>query len=91
MALSSLDFISPKITLYYNGRNSHISLLGGFLSLCLLALILSVILYTLWDVLINPQVISSFSYEQNTTKKISQSISYSGINHFIQLFSHTDN
>ena len=91
MALSSLDFISPKITLYYNGRNSHISLLGGFLSLCLLALILSVILYTLWDAFINPQVISSFSYEQNTTKKISQSISYSGINHFIQLFSHTDN
>ena len=91
MSLSSIDLISPKITLYYKGRNSHISLLGGFFSLCLLCLILLIIFYYIWYIFINPKILSSFSYEQNTTEKIFQSISYSGINHFIQLYSHTDN
>ena len=91
MAISKIDFISPKITLYYKGRNSHISLIGGFLSICFLILIFLVFFSIIWNILISPQIISSFAYEQNLSKKILQPISYSGINHFIQLYSYTNN
>ena len=91
MSLSKLDFISPKITLYYNGRNSHISPIGGFLSLCLLALILVLIFYAIWDIVVNPKIESSLIYKQYENNKTYQQISYSGINHFIQLYSRRDN
>ena len=90
MSLSKIDFISPKITLYYNGRNSHISPIGGFLSLCLLALILVLIFYVIWNIIVNPRIESSFIYKQYENNKTIQTISYSGINHFIQLYSLRD-
>jgi len=91
MAISSMDFLSPKITLYYNGRNTHISQIGGLLSISLLVLIIIIIFYILWDI-VNPELSSSFIYEiNNVNDKISQTISYSGINHFIQIYTHTGN
>lgn len=91
MAISSMDFLSPKITLYYKGRNTHISQIGGLLSILLLILIIIIIFYILWDI-ISPELSSSFIYEiNNSNDKISQTISYSGINHFIQIYTHTGN
>ena len=91
MAISSMDFLSPKITLYYKGRNTHISQIGGLLSILLLFLIIIIIFYILWDI-INPKLSSSHIYEiNNVNGKISQAISYSGINHFIQIYTHTGN
>ena len=91
MAISSMDFLSPEITLYYKGRNTHISQIGGLLSISLLFLIIIIIFYIIWDI-ISPELSSSFIYEiNNVNNKISQAISYSGINHFIQIYSHTGN
>ena len=90
MALSNIDFITPKITLYYNGRNSHISRVGGLLSLFFLIVIIILIFYIICD-LLKPEISSSIIYEQITNNKIFQPIDYSGINHFIQIYSHTGN
>ena len=91
MALTSIDFLSPKITLYHKGRNSHVSQIGGLLSLCLLILIFIIIFYIIWDI-INPKLFSLFIYEKyNINNKVSQNISYSGINHFIQIYSNKGN
>ena len=91
MSFASFDFISPKITLNYNGRNSHVSRLGGFLSLCLLFILCIIIFYCFWD-FFHPRYYSSFVYEENTNENlIHQSINYSGINHFLQIYSNSDN
>ena len=90
MSLSTIDFISPKITLYYNGRKSHVSNIGGFFSLCFLVAIFLFIFYIIWDVLVNPKIISSLIYENYLNKKILQPLNYKGINHFIQLYSQKD-
>ena len=91
MPISSLDFISPKITLKYNGRNSHVSKIGGFLSLCLSIIIFILGFYCFWS-LFEPRFYSSFLYEENTNDyKLFQNINYSGINHFLQIYSHSDN
>ena len=65
MSLSAIDFISPKITLYYKGRKSHISNIGGFFSLCLLVIILLLIIYIIWGVLLNPKITSALIYVMN--------------------------
>jgi hypothetical protein len=91
MSFSSLDFISPKITLNYKGNNSHASRIGGLLSLCLLIIIFILIFYCFWD-LIDPKYCSSFIYDEDVIKnKIFQKINYLGINHFIQIYSHNNN
>ncbi len=61
MPLSSIDFLSHKITLFYNGKNSHISHDGGLLSL--LALILSITIHLLQ--IFEPKINSILIYEQN--------------------------
>jgi hypothetical protein len=86
MAISTLDIMSPKITLYYYGRKSHISRIGGLLSLFFLITILILFFYLIWD-LFEPAISSSVIYHQITNDKIYQEINYAGINHFIQLFS----
>lgn len=91
MSLSIFDFISPKITLYYNGRNSHKSPIGGLLSLCLIFIISIYIFYIIWKLLVNPNITSSFIYEENLNTKINQNIDYTGINHFLQIYSNKDN
>ena len=91
MNISSLDFISPKITLKYNGRNSHVSRIGGFLSICLSIIFCILVFYCFWN-LFEPKFYSSFLYEESPNdNKIYQNINYSGINHFLQIYSHSNN
>ena len=92
MSFSSFDFISPKITLYYNGHNSHISRIGGLLSLCLIIIIFIIIFYSFWD-LIEKKYSTSFIYEQNiiNNQKIFHKFNQSGISHFIQIYSNINN
>lgn len=86
MSLSLIDFISPKITLYYNGHSSHISQIGGILSFFLISLITVITFYIFWDIFINPKIISSFAYEKYNNKKIYFSLNFSELNHFIQIY-----
>ena len=90
MPLSSIDLLSPKITLYYNGRNSHISHFGGLLSLIFLFLLIIAIFHFLY-IIVDPQINSAFIYEQNINDiKYNQSFDDSGINHFIQIYSQSN-
>ena len=89
MPISSFDLISPKITLNYNGHNSHISRIGGFLSLCLIITLGFSIFYYVWS-LVNPRNYSTFLYKENVDdNKYLQKINFSGINHFLQIYSHS--
>ena len=90
MPLSSIDFLSPKITLFYNGNNSHISHFGGLLSLLFIViLILSITIHLLQ--IFEPKINSILIYEQNLDdSKYNQTLDYSGINHFFQVYSRTD-
>ena len=90
MSFSSIDFLSPKITLYYNGHNSHISQIGGLLSVLFLIILFLLIFNSFYDI-IDPKINSMFIYEQNSKNMIyNQSLDYSGINHFIQIYSHSN-
>ena len=89
MSLSSIDFLSPKITLFYKGRSSHISRIGGLLSsIFLIVLIIFTINFLLQ--ITDPQISSVSIYEKYMDDiKYNQNLDYSGINHFIQLYSDT--
>ena len=90
MSVSSLDFLSPKITLFYNGHDAHISQIGGLLSILLSMIIATLSLNYIYK-LFDPNLHSVFIYDQiiNNTKYY-QSMDYLGINHFIQIFSHSN-
>ena len=90
MALSKIDFLSPKITLYYNGYNSHISHIGGLLSLFFLILIILLLINFVFP-MIKPEISSIFIYEENIDDAVyNQTIDYSGINHFIQIYGNSN-
>ena len=90
MSLSSIDFLSPKITLYYNGHNSHISHIGGLLSVLFLIILFLLIYKCLYDIF-DPKLNSSIIYEQNSDEnKYIQILDYLGINHFIQMYSRSN-
>jgi len=90
MALSKIDLLSPKITLYYNGYNSHISHIGGLLSLLFLILIILLLINFVFPI-IKPEISSIFIYEENIDDAIyNQTIDYSGINHFIQIYGNSN-
>ena len=91
MKFSSLDVLSPKITLNYKGNNCHSSRMGGFLSLCFFVLLFIIIFYYFWELFL-PNNYSSFIYEDNiNNEKYVQRMNYSEINHFIQIYSHSNN
>ena len=48
MILRKCDFISPKITLYFKGSNSHVSIHSGILSILV---ILIVIIFSIYYIL----------------------------------------
>ncbi len=90
MSLSSIDFLSPKITLYHNGRDSHISKFGGILSFLYLILIILLVINFIYRIL-HPEFYSLYIYDQNVNNtKYIQNIDYLGINHFIQMYSHSN-
>ena len=90
MPFYSFDLISPKITLNYKGNNSHVSRIGGFLSLCLIIILCTLIVYCFIG-LLGKKYYTSCIYEENINQgKIFQTLDYTGINHFIRIFSHTN-
>jgi len=61
MVLKELDFLSPKLTLYFNGQKSHSSKIGGLLTIISYSLVLIFGLYISRDLILrkNPY---SYSY-----------------------------
>ena len=90
MTLSKIDFLSPKITLYYNGKKSHNSHMGGLLSLFFLVIIILLMINFVFQ-MIKPKITSAFIYEENIDDAVyNQTIDYSGINHFIQIYGNSN-
>ena len=90
MPLSFLDFLSSKITLYYNGHDTHRSHVGGLLSLIYLIL-LALLLFNFFIEIFYPKSNSLLIYEENIKEsKYKQNLDYSGLNHFFQIYSHSD-
>ena len=90
MQLSSFDFLSPKITMYHNGHNSHISHIGGLLSVLFFIILFFLAFNFLYDIF-EPRIDSMYVYEQNAKDfKFKQNIDYNGLNHFLQMYSHSN-
>ena len=51
MFLKKFDWISPPITLYFKGENSHVSIYSGILSILLILLLLLLLFIMLWNLL----------------------------------------
>ena len=50
MSLKNLDYLSPKITLFYYGRKRHSSLLGGLLTMIMIILSTCYVSYLLYSI-----------------------------------------
>ena len=61
------DFISPDITLFYNGKDKHSSFFSKILSLLILLLILYLIIYLSLDYILkrNPTSFTYNTYDDN--------------------------
>ena len=72
MFLKKLDFISPKITIYYKGSLKHSSIVSGILSIISVLFIIFMTIYYLFDIIQkkNPAVnhIESFIVDAPTYK-----------------------
>ena len=51
MSLSKLDYISPKITLFYYGKRRHASNLGGILTVLMVLLSASYVFYLIYNII----------------------------------------
>ena len=87
MALESLDFLSPKITIYYYGRKIHSSMAGGILTIIMFLSCISYIIH------ISSELILHCSPNCQYYRKYLQDAGYypfdnkEGIFHFFQLYS----
>ena len=50
MAIKDLDFLSEKINIFFYGRSRHVSIIGGILTLIMVALCITYISYLLMDI-----------------------------------------
>ena len=85
MFLRKLDFLSPQITLYYKGEQSHSSILSGILSvigysICLLFAFVYAIEFINKE---NPKV---YYYNRYIEDAGEFSLNSSSMFHFIQIF-----
>ena len=79
------DFISPDITLFYNGKDKHSSFFSKILSLLILLLILYLIIYLSLDYILkrNP---TSFTYNTYDDNIGMISFNSSGIFHYLYIY-----
>ena len=84
--LNYIDFISPPITLYHLERRTHTSKIGGTLVLFMLIIILSYIVYLLYNLLLHRNITSIF-HRQFQIEPNNYSFNSTSIFHFIKLFS----
>ena len=84
--LKTIDFISPEITLFYHGIDSHSSSISGILSIILLIGFFFLISYLSVDV-IKKQNPTSFYYKKFTEDIDSYPLNSSSILHYIGVYS----
>ncbi len=83
--LKKLDFISPEITLFYRGRESHSSILSGILSIIVFLGILGITIYLSIDV-IAKQHPTSFYFTKFIEEIDSYPLNSSAILHYVSLY-----
>ena len=81
-----MDFLSPKITLYYYEKRGHTSQIGGLFVLTMMSLSLIYISYLVYIVISHKKVTSVF-FQRFEWEAGFYSLNSSSIFHFIQIFS----
>ena len=89
MSFEQIDFLSPKITFYYKGKQRHNSKFGGVLTIIMLFLIFLVVTYYMFCVVTYRNRSSTFY------RKYERDVNYypfntSGIFHFFQFHKNND-
>lgn len=86
MSLKEIDFLSPKITLYYYGSKSHKSLLGSIISLIMVFLSSVYIFYLFYSVI--KHKISNFMFYKSYLTEAGHYIfnDTTGIYHYFQVY-----
>ena len=86
MLLKNLDYLSPQITLFYNGNRKHSTIFGAILTLVLF--IISIIYITNLIINISNHELSNFVFYRNYKTDISQYYfnDSTGIFHYFQIF-----
>ena len=88
MFFKHLDFLSPKVTLYYNGFLSHSTIISVFLSIISIVFILILTIYFLSDLITRKNPISSYFNAFKEDAGVFE-VSNSSLFHFINI--HTVN
>ena len=83
--LKKLDFLSPEITLFYRGRESHSSILSGILSILLFLGLLGITIYLSIDV-IAKQHPTSFYFTKFIEEIDSYPLNSSALLHYVSLY-----
>ena len=83
--LKKLDFISPEITLFYRGRESHASILSGILSILVFLGLLGITIYLSIDV-IAKQHPTSFYFTKFIEEIDSYPLNSSALLHYVSLY-----
>jgi hypothetical protein len=86
MSLKSIDFISPKLTLYYYGNRRHTSYFGGILTIIMVFFSSSYIFYLLYNIITHK--IRNFMLYRTYIVDVEQ-FNYNdstGIYHYFQLY-----
>ena len=85
MFFNNFDFLSPKITLFYNNKRRHLSPIGGFFSLTILCFSLYIIMkYSLLKPFPKPS--SLLMYRNFDTDLTHNYFNESGLFHFIYIY-----
>ena len=90
MFIKRLDFISPPVTIYYQGYLSHSSIISGIISIISISFILALAIYFSLDI-IKREDPNVFSYNSFTEDAGIFPVNSSGIFHFISMGTLPDN
>ena len=90
MFIKQLDFISPKVTFYYQGSLYHSSILSGILSIISIIFIIILAVYYSLDI-IDKKISNSFSFTSYVEDAPSYNINSSSFFHFINMAQNSNN
>ena len=86
MLLKSIDYISPKLTLYYYGSRRHSSYLGGILTIIMVILSSSYVFYLIYNIIYHK--FTNFMFYRTYIVDVEKFIfnDTTGIYHYFQLY-----
>ena len=92
MEIEDFDYLSPKIAIFYHGRNRHSSIFGGILSIILIFLIITYIFYCVINICYHkPSNFITYKTHKKDVGYFAFSKNENNIFHFFQLLNNENN